>query len=220
VTDSEIHGPSPPEPSYDVRLPADPYAEPEGELLRAVFFDAPFVSRLARAPGGWRTQSEYELDTLGLAAEEKKAVFSLQALVQLSYPELPRMTLLAPSAIGHVYGRRLGGLAREVMLAVAIDGLGNFLAEVEIAAGGAHGIAVRPRDVLRPILRTGASSFVLVHNHPSGDPTPSKNDVALTQMVAECARAVDLPLADHVIVGGRGGGWVSLLALGIVPPIE
>jgi DNA repair protein RadC len=197
----------------------DRLAEPEGKLLRHVFPKAPFVGRLARAPGGWRTLSAYELEKLGLAADERKAVVSLQELVQRGYPELPTMKLLDPSAVGRVYGARLGGLVREVMLAVALDGRNHFLAEIEIATGGVHSVAVSPRDVLRPILRCGASSFVLLHNHPSGDPTPSQRDIEFTRMIASCADAIELPFVDHVVVGARGGGFTSLLALGVLSPV-
>lgn len=220
MNDYEVLGHGPPEHHNRLHALADEFAEPEADLLRAVFRGAPFVPRVARAPGGWRTLSEYELDALELTPEEKQGVLALQELVQRSYPELPRLKAPSPDAIGRVYGHRLGGLLREMMLAVALDGRNNFLAEIEIATGGAHGLAVRPRDVLRPVLRVGVSAFILLHNHPSGDPTPSKNDVALTALVAECARAVDLPMVDHIIIGGRGGGFVSLLALGVLQPIE
>lgn len=213
----DVLGRGPPE--QDKYALSDALAEPEGELLRALFRGAPFVSRLARAPGGWRTLSDHELDELGLAVDERKAVQALQLLVQRSYPELPRHTITCPTDVGRMYERRLGGLVREVMVAVALDGRNHVIAELEIAAGGAHGFAVRPRDVLRPLLRTGASAFILLHNHPSGDPTPSKEDVVLTQRVAECAVAVDVPLVDHVVVGARGGGFVSLLSLGVVEPV-
>jgi DNA repair protein RadC len=195
----------------------DELAEPEAALLRAVFRHASFVTRLARAPGGWRTLSEYELDALGLTGEEKNGVRALQTLVQRSYPELPKLKFPNSDAIGHVYGHRLGGLMREVMLAVALDGRNNFLGEVEIATGGAHSIAIRPRDVVRPLVRIGARAFVLVHNHPSSDPNPSVEDIAFTRQVMECASAIGVPLVDHVIVAGRGGGFTSLLALGVIP---
>ena len=181
--------------------------------------EEPFVARLARAPGGWRTLSAYELEKLGLAVDERKAVVSLQELVQRGYPELPTMKLIDPRAVGQVYGQRLGGLMHEVMLAVALDGRSHFLAEIEIAIGGTHSVAVSSRDVLRPILRCGASAFVLLHNHPSGDPTPSQRDIEFTRMIARCAEAIDLPLVDHVVIGARGGGYVSLLALGVLQPV-
>jgi DNA repair protein RadC len=198
----------------------DRVAEPEGKLLRAVFANAPFVSRLARAPGGWRTLSAQELEKLGLSTDERRAVVSLQELVQRGYPELPNMTLIDSSAVGRIYGPRLGGLLREVMLAVALDGRNHFLAEIEIATGGTHSVAVSPRDVLRPVLRTGASSFLLLHNHPSGDPTPSRQDIEFTRRMVRCAEAIELPFVDHVVVGARGGGYVSLLALGVLEPVS
>lgn len=192
----------------------DELAEPEAALLRAVFRDAPFVTRLARAPGGWRTLSAHELDALELTREEKQGVLALQTLVERSYPELPKLKVPGPDAIGRVYGHRLGGLVREVMLAVGLDGGNNILAEVEIATGGAHGVALCARDVLRPILRIGASSFILVHNHPSGNPQPSAADITLTRVIAACGAAVDVPLVDHIIIAGRGGGFTSLAASG------
>ncbi len=79
------------------------------------------------------------------------------------------------------------------MLAVALDGLNHFLAEIEIAVGGTHSIAVSLRDVLRPILRSGASSFLLIHNHPSGDPVPSKDNIEFTRLLADAANVVNLP---------------------------
>ncbi len=206
-------------PSNDVFALTDNLAEPDGELLRAVFSNAPFVPRLARAPGGWRTLSAQELEMLGLGADERKAVVSLQALVHHGYPDLPKMKLINSLVVGNVYSERLGGLEREVMFAVALDGLNHFLAEIEIAVGGTHSMAVSLRDVLRPILRSGASSFLLIHNHPSGDPVPSKYDIEFTRLLADAANVVNLPLVDHVIVGARGGGFNSLLELGILQPL-
>lgn len=220
MKENDVSDQGPFAPSNDVFAFTDNLAEPDGELLRAVFSNAPFVSRLARAPGGWRTLSAQEIEMLGLSADERKAVVSLQALVQRGYPDLPKMKLINPLVVGNVYSERLGGLEREVMLAVALDGLNHFIAEIEIAVGGTHSVAVSPRDVLRPILRSGASSFLLVHNHPAGDPTPSPVDLVFTRAIAECANAVDLPLVDHVIIGARGGGFVSFLTLGILQPIE
>lgn len=202
----------------DQNIFPDALSEPEGELLRAVFRGAPFVSRLARAAGGWRTLSPHELDTLGLSDEEQEAVLALQMLVELSYPVLPRHQFINSKMVASVYGHRLGGLAQEVMIAVALDGKNHLLGEVTVAMGGAHSLAVAPRDVFRPLIRTGASAFILLHNHPSGDPKPSPEDVAMTRRMSDCAHAVGLPLLDHVIIGGRGGGYCSLLDLGVIEP--
>ena len=93
------------------------------------------------------------------------------------------------------------------MLAVALDGRNQVIAEIELSSGGLHGAAVTPADVFRPLIRCGASAFIVVHNHPSGDPTPSREDVAMTRALESVAALVGIQLLDHVIVAGRGGGW-------------
>ena len=201
--------------SRDLSL-RDELAEPEGALLGAVLRNDDLVARIARAPGGGRTLSVRELDGLSLTREEQKSVLALQELVSRGYPKLPLTAVRSSEAIGRVYGERLGGLPHEVMLAVALDGRNNFVGEVELASGGAHGLAITARDVFRPLMRIGASACVLVHNHPSGNPTPSQEDVSMTLTVAAVGDIVGVPLVDHVIVGARGGGYASLLDLGIL----
>lgn len=95
---------------------------------------------------------------------------------------------------------RLVALAHEELWMLGLDGRGRLRAARCIARGGLHGAAIRAADPLRAALRVGASAFLLVHNHPSGDPTPSEADVTLTARVATAAEAVGLALLDHVVV--------------------
>jgi DNA repair protein RadC len=216
MNDTQELGGAPPEQNTF----SDALAEPEGELLRAVFPGAHFVPRLARAPGGWRTLSKHELDALELTLDEQDAVLALQTLTQLSYPTLPTHKITDSAIVASVYGHRLGGLVHEVMLVIALDGRNHCLQELEVAKGALHSLSVEPRDVLRAVLRVGASAFLLLHNHPGGDPAPSPEDIRMTRNLVVCANAVGVPLVDHVIVGGRGGGYTSLLDLGIVERAE
>jgi DNA repair protein RadC len=73
---------------------------------------------------------------------------------------------------------------------------------------------VYPREVVRRALALSASALILVHNHPSGDPTPSRADVAMTQQIAEAAAVFDITLHDHVVIGR--GRHVSFKALGLI----
>lgn len=196
----------------------DALSHPEYEFLRSVLGSGALARCLAKAPGGWRDLSETELEELRLGARQKRAVLALQGLVRRSYPELPKYALCSSSDVGCVYGERLGGLVHEVILAVALDGRNNFIGEALLAKGGAHGACVRPADVLRPMIRMGASAFVLVHNHPSGDPKPSREDLELTRTLVTISETMGMPLVDHVIVAGRGGGYVSLFDLGLMQP--
>ena len=101
----------------------------------------------------------------------------------------------------------------EVVLAVALDTRMRPISTVLIAQGGASSAAFVPRDVFRPLLRLGARAFVLVHNHPSGSPTASEADIALTNTLAQFGRELDVPLLDHVIVGADGVCSFAELAL-------
>jgi DNA repair protein RadC len=98
---------------------------------------------------------------------------------------------------------RLATLDHEELWMLALDGRHGLRAARRIASGGIHGLHVAPRDTLRVALREAASAFVLVHNHPSGDPAPSSEDVAFTHAVAQAAHIVGTPLLDHVVVARR-----------------
>jgi DNA repair protein RadC len=109
---------------------------------------------------------------------------------------------------------RLATLDHEELWALTLDGRHGLRASRRVAAGGIHGLHVAPRDVLRIAVREAASAIVLVHNHPSGDPSPSDEDIAFTHAVAEAARVVGTPLLDHVIVARRRAS--SMLEAGLL----
>jgi len=125
---------------------------------------------------------------------------------------LPRVPLRTPSDVAAHFRSRLGGLPHEEMFVASLDGRNGVRAVRRVALGGLHGCAVTARDILRNVLADAASAFVLVHNHPSGDPTPSVEDLRMTERVAEAANAIGVPLVDHVIVAS--GGHASLLDRG------
>ncbi|WP_438006406.1 JAB domain-containing protein [Sorangium sp. So ce321] len=191
-------------------------AAPEDELLRTVLRSRRIADRLARAAGGWRDLSEHELERLGLTSVQRSAVLALQQLVRSGYPSLPKHKFSCSADIARIYADRLGGLVHEVMLGIALNGRNEFMAELEVARGGKHSVALTVADALRPVIRTGASAFVLVHNHPGGDPMPSPEDIALTTAMKRAADLVSIPLVDHIIIGGRGGGFSSMLDLCII----
>jgi DNA repair protein RadC len=99
---------------------------------------------------------------------------------------------------------RLGALTHEELWMLALDGRSRLRAARCVAKGGLHGIGVQVADPLRYALRTGATGFVLVHNHPSGDPTPSPQDITFTREIARAAGVVGVPLLDHVVVTREG----------------
>jgi DNA repair protein RadC len=102
----------------------------------------------------------------------------------------------------------LCGLSQEVFIVLALDARSVVLEEIEVARGWLTGVEVHPREVFRPLIRAGAAAAVIAHNHPSGDPQPSAQDILLTARLREVAELVGIPLLDHVIIAGRG--YVSM----------
>jgi len=103
---------------------------------------------------------------------------------------------------------------KEHFWAVLLDARNHFLMHTAISVGTQSSSLVHPREVLGPAVREGASSLILVHNHPSGDPTPSREDLRLTRQLVDGARLLDLRLHDHIIVGNGTERWVSLAQRG------
>ena len=142
------------------------------------------------------------------------AAFELGRRVLLRSAGAARLNLASSAEVARWARLRLAALDHEQVWVLALDGRNGLRAARRIAEGGLHGCSVDPRDVLRAAVREAASAFVLVHNHPSGDPAPSAEDVELTNMVARAASVLGTPLVDHVIVAG--GGHASLLDMGVI----
>jgi len=98
---------------------------------------------------------------------------------------------------------RVAGLAQEVFIVLGVDIRNGLLDIVEVARGSVLGVEVHPREIFRPLVRMAAAGGVLVHNHPSGDATPSLEDVELTRRLREVGRMIGIPIIDHVVIGDR-----------------
>lgn len=101
--------------------------------------------------------------------------------------------------------RRLGALLRDLpqeeFHAVLLNAQHRLLRTVLITRGILDASLIHPREVFRPAIAEGAAAIILVHNHPSGDPTPSAEDRAVTRQLARAGRTLGIPVLDHVVVG-------------------
>jgi DNA repair protein RadC len=116
--------------------------------------------------------------------------------------------------IGHVRDL-LGTATQEHFLVLGLDARQRVRMVRTVAVGSLSQVDVHPREVFRPLVRAGMHSAILVHNHPSGDPSPSDADISLTRRMAEAGRLMGIPVLDHLVVTTDDG--VSLSALGLVP---
>jgi DNA repair protein RadC len=105
---------------------------------------------------------------------------------------------------------------KEHFWAVLVNAKNGYLLHTLVSTGTQSASLVHPREVLGPALREGASGVILVHNHPSGDPSPSPDDVRLTRQLVDAATLLDLRLHDHVIIGNGTGAWVSMADRGLI----
>src|SRR3972149_4989042 len=103
---------------------------------------------------------------------------------------------------------------KEHFWAIFLNAQNHYLMHTLVSTGTQSASLVHPREVLGPALRVGAAALILVHNHPSGDPTPSREDLRLTRQLADGARLLDLRLHDHLIIGNGTEQWVSLAQRG------
>jgi DNA repair protein RadC len=112
----------------------------------------------------------------------------------------------------------IGLTDREHMMALFVNAMNQVTGAHTIATGGQHGIVgVDSRTVFRAAITACASGLVLGHNHPSGDPSPSPEDLATTKKLMAAGRVVGIPVVDHVIVTRERTRWLSMLAAGMLP---
>ena len=105
---------------------------------------------------------------------------------------------------------------REHFWAILLNAQNRYLLAHLVSTGTQSATLVHPREVLGPALREGAAALILIHNHPSGDPAPSREDLRLTRQLVDAAQLVDLKIHDHVIIGNGSGAWVSLATKGLM----
>lgn len=123
--------------------------------------------------------------------------------------EVERTPLAHPAAVASYLALRYARMDQEVMGALYLDTRHRLILDCELYRGTLNRAAVEPRAILRAGLEVGALGIVLFHTHPSGDPSPSAEDLAFTRRLAEAGEVVGIRLVDHLIVAGVGR-WVSL----------
>jgi len=125
-----------------------------------------------------------------------------EAARRLAWSELPRRTLLSSwSALLAYLKLTMAHCEREAFRVLFLDKKNQLIADEILGRGTVDHAPVYPREVMRRALELSASHLILVHNHPSGDPTPSSADVEMTRQIVDAGKALKIVIHDHVIVG-------------------
>lgn len=125
-----------------------------------------------------------------------------------------RTEVTSPEAAVEVLGPALEGADRERCVAALLDTKHRLLRVVTVSVGSIDHTFMSPREVLRDALLANAAAMVLAHNHPSGDPEPSRDDELVTRRIVQAAEVVGVELLDHLVIGGAR--WVSLARRGVL----
>ena len=112
-----------------------------------------------------------------------------------------KLDFSSPETIAGYYMQDLRGLDKEHLILVLLDNKCCRIRDCIISVGTVDASLVNPREIFMEALKYGASSIILLHNHPSGDETPSRNDIFVTKRVAEAGEIMGIHLLDHIIIG-------------------
>ena len=95
----------------------------------------------------------------------------------------------------------LGSRSAEVFLALAMNTKNHVVAILPVSSGSLNASIVHPRELFQRAILANCASLILAHNHPSGDPTPSPEDISLTRKLVEAGQLLDIPILDHIVLG-------------------
>jgi DNA repair protein RadC len=126
-----------------------------------------------------------------------------------------RPTVSTPEDVVELCAGQWRGLDREHFWALALNTKNQLLRTIEVSIGSLNASIVHPRELFKEAVRVSAASVVVVHNHPSGDPTPSGADIQLTRRLVKAGDVLGIEVLDHVVIGD-GGEYASLRDLGLM----
>jgi DNA repair protein RadC len=205
-------------------LASGPGALTDPELLAVLFSEGgpaglAWTSALASGEGGLKALCARESrELVSRPGFGRRRAALLSAAVELGRrlmrPGESRPLLRTPEEIFRHLAPTLCGLRREVFHVLCLNSRNALVADVRVAQGGINACPVDPREVFHAAICHKASAVVLVHNHPSGDATPSDSDVQLTRQLVQGARLLCIRVLDHLVLGDWT--WSSMAQSGLM----
>jgi DNA repair protein RadC len=195
---------------------AGPDALSDAELLALIIRSGDHASRQSAIDLGRNLLQEFgDLRNLAGAtmaeicaikgAGPAKAASVLAALTLAKRVNTARLANLerftTPAQVFQHFHYRFRDRRKEYFLILLLDGKNRILREVQISEGSLNQSIVHPREVFNPAVRESAAAVILVHNHPSGDPTPSREDLEISRRLKEAGELLGIRVLDHIIIG-------------------
>ncbi len=131
-------------------------------------------------------------------------------------PTQRHLKITSPQDLVNYFQPRLQHLRKEVFKAVLLNTKHQMLKDVTVSEGTLSASLVHPREAFLPAIKESAAAVIFLHNHPSGDPTPSPEDKELTLRLAEVGLLVGISVLDHIIIGSGSPGYISFRDAGLL----
>ncbi len=147
-------------------------------------------------------------------AAELLATFQIAARLQALQPE-ERVRVRTPLDVYMLLGLEMAFLDHEHLRVILLNTRNQVMAIKEVYVGNVSSAVVRTAELFQEAVRQNAPGIILVHNHPSGDPMPSPDDVALTRTAVEAGKLLQIEVMDHIVIGREGDKYISLQQLGL-----
>jgi len=169
----------------------------------------------------WSAEDFQEIHGIGkVKALQLIAVMDLAKRI-LKADETQATCFDAPEVVAEHFATVTPGLEVEKFWALCLDRKNRLIRRAEITSGTATSALVHPREVFREAIKLSASALIAVHNHPSGDPAPSRADIQVTRQLREAAKVIGIDLLDHIVVGNKasdpqGLGYYSFNDAGLI----
>jgi len=145
-------------------------------------------------------------------ASQIKAAIELGRRLTLESPE-ERPAINSPADAAALVQYEMSALEQEHLRVILLDRRNRVVETVEVYKGSVSSSQIRIGEVFKEAVRKNASALIVIHNHPSGDPTPSPDDVAVTRAIVQAGKLLDVDVLDHLVIGQ--GRWLSLKERGL-----
>ena len=133
---------------------------------------------------------------------------------RISITAMPeKMTVNSPKVLADYYMESMRHLTNEQTWIIFLNGASGFLSDFLLSSGTVNQSLVSAREIFIKALSSGAVYIIMIHNHPSGNPTPSKEDIVVTKKIREAGNIMDIQLIDHIIIGNNC--YISLKEAGL-----
>jgi DNA repair protein RadC len=171
------------------------------------------------ALGGLTVAELAKTKGLGIAKASKLAA-AFELGCRVAREQLREVSLETPELIHEFFGPQLRHLSQEQVVVAVLNARLFHVSSTVVSVGTVSESTAHPREILRPVISRGGFGFVVIHNHPSGDPSPSRADELVTRRLVEAAELMQLRFLDHVIIGKPAPGrsaFYSFRSAGVVP---